>query len=337
MPIPAAVAGAAIQGGTNILTNAMNAISQGFTNRAERRWNESMYARQNADQIKFWNMQNDYNSPKAQMERFKQAGLNPNLIYGQTNTADPIRVSDVKSWNPHAPQFDLSSLGNVMQGMYDLEVKQAQTDNLKTATQVAIQDASLRQIASIYDNAEKSSRIAKTNTDRNLTQYNLEQAQRLQSTLLEKAQLENETLRHGIAKTQSDISFTRSENIRADKRTELAIRQGNMGIQEGAERILSSQAQRTKVPLEREQISRAIEILKTDNELKGFEKILKAAGLHWGDERQARVAVTLANYAMKKAEAEGKKDKLAAQQPLKTGYSPKKPAAKKTGRTFPVQ
>ena len=40
--------------------------------------------------IGLWNMQNAYNTPKAQMERFKEAGLNPNLIYGQTNTASPI-------------------------------------------------------------------------------------------------------------------------------------------------------------------------------------------------------------------------------------------------------
>jgi len=30
-----------------------------------------------------WNMQNAYNTPQAQMQRFAAAGLNPNLIYGQ--------------------------------------------------------------------------------------------------------------------------------------------------------------------------------------------------------------------------------------------------------------
>lgn len=34
-------------------------------------------------QVQMWNMQNEYNSPEAQMARFKAAGLNPNLIYGQ--------------------------------------------------------------------------------------------------------------------------------------------------------------------------------------------------------------------------------------------------------------
>lgn len=32
-----------------------------------------------------WNMENEYNLPTNQMARFKDAGLNPNLIYGQSN------------------------------------------------------------------------------------------------------------------------------------------------------------------------------------------------------------------------------------------------------------
>ncbi|QRV61945.1 DNA pilot protein [Microvirus sp.] len=37
---------------------------------------------QNQLNIQNWKMANEYNSPKAQMERYKAAGLNPNLVYG---------------------------------------------------------------------------------------------------------------------------------------------------------------------------------------------------------------------------------------------------------------
>ena len=42
----------------------------------------------NSQNIEFWNKQNAYNTPKAQMARLKAAGLNPALIYGSgaTNT-----------------------------------------------------------------------------------------------------------------------------------------------------------------------------------------------------------------------------------------------------------
>lgn len=34
---------------------------------------------------RMWHMQNEYNTPSAQMERFRAAGLNPNLVYSQGN------------------------------------------------------------------------------------------------------------------------------------------------------------------------------------------------------------------------------------------------------------
>lgn len=37
---------------------------------------------QNQLNIQNWKMANEYNSPQAQMERYKAAGLNPNLVYG---------------------------------------------------------------------------------------------------------------------------------------------------------------------------------------------------------------------------------------------------------------
>lgn len=38
--------------------------------------------------LDMWNMQNAYNSPQAQMQRFQAAGLNPHLIYGQGNAGN---------------------------------------------------------------------------------------------------------------------------------------------------------------------------------------------------------------------------------------------------------
>lgn len=45
-------------------------------------------------ELEMWNLQNAYNTPAAQMERFKAAGLNPHLIYGQGNAGNassPVR------------------------------------------------------------------------------------------------------------------------------------------------------------------------------------------------------------------------------------------------------
>lgn len=49
--------------------------------------------------LQMWNLTNEYNSPKAQMQRYKDAGLNPNLIYGQSNTTGMAPMMD-------APKYD---------------------------------------------------------------------------------------------------------------------------------------------------------------------------------------------------------------------------------------
>lgn len=51
---------------------------------------------QNQLDIQNWNMVNEYNKPANQMARYAEAGLNPNLIYGQSNTAGSIAAPSGK-------------------------------------------------------------------------------------------------------------------------------------------------------------------------------------------------------------------------------------------------
>ena len=56
--------------------------------------------------IKFWEMQNAYNTPKQQMARLKDAGLNPNLIYGSnanTGVAGSVSPSKASPYNVQNP------------------------------------------------------------------------------------------------------------------------------------------------------------------------------------------------------------------------------------------
>ena len=56
--------------------------------------------------VKFWEMQNAYNTPKMQMSRLKDAGLNPNLIYGNsanTGNAGAVAASKPAPYNFQDP------------------------------------------------------------------------------------------------------------------------------------------------------------------------------------------------------------------------------------------
>ncbi|AXH73190.1 MAG: DNA pilot protein [Microviridae sp.] len=87
---------------------------------------------QHAQSIDDWNMQNAYNSPKAQMGRLKDAGLNPNLVYGQLQ-------------NGNAPQVPQQAPSKVnLEGIYSQAISLANqnkqieqtVENLKTNQQL---------------------------------------------------------------------------------------------------------------------------------------------------------------------------------------------------------
>lgn len=74
---------------------------------------KELMALQNQYAVENWNRENAYNSPKAQMERLKAAGLNPNLVYGSgaagvSGLGGSIDTPSAPS-SPMAPTPDFSS------------------------------------------------------------------------------------------------------------------------------------------------------------------------------------------------------------------------------------
>lgn len=107
---------AVIGAGASLLGTAGSAISQGKLNRKTRKWNEKM-----------WHLQNQYNLPEAQMQRFKDAGLNPHLIFGQGSAGN---AGSPSSWTPTAP--DLSGVGGAVGKYFATQISQGQVERIKT-------------------------------------------------------------------------------------------------------------------------------------------------------------------------------------------------------------
>lgn len=57
-------------------------------------------------QVQMWHMQNAYNDPQSQMERFKSAGLNPHLIYGQGNAGN---ANSMPQYQPPHMQYQYAA------------------------------------------------------------------------------------------------------------------------------------------------------------------------------------------------------------------------------------
>lgn len=92
-------------------------------NQANRDWNLNLAKLQNSWNIDQWNRENAYNSPSGQMSRYKAAGLNPDLIYGQQNLS--AASPEMTSGDGSQP-VDVSNLAN-KRTIGDMMVQASQT------------------------------------------------------------------------------------------------------------------------------------------------------------------------------------------------------------------
>lgn len=121
----------------NIASNASinNQISeQKRENQANRDWNLNLARLQNRWNIDQWNRENFYNSPAAQMARYKAAGLNPDLIYGQQNLS--AASPEMTSGDGSLPT-DVSNLANkrtmldIVSASLDNDIKREQVKSMR--------------------------------------------------------------------------------------------------------------------------------------------------------------------------------------------------------------
>lgn len=88
--------------GASVLGGLLGAFSTGRNIKKQAQYNRELADRQYGHQLDMWNKMNAYNAPTKQMERFKDAGLNPHLIYGQGNAGN---ASTLPQYQEQAPDF----------------------------------------------------------------------------------------------------------------------------------------------------------------------------------------------------------------------------------------
>lgn len=124
----------AINAGSQIIGSAINANAQKDINEQQIAWAMQNYQMSRQDAIDFWNRENEYNSPKNQMQRLREGGLNPHLVYGNGATATGGSISSPQYQTPNlkAPQYGdaITGVGNVLA----TQMMQAQIDKTKAET-----------------------------------------------------------------------------------------------------------------------------------------------------------------------------------------------------------
>lgn len=125
--LASAATGAAVSGGLGIISSGLNYL-----------FNKKLAEQQNQYNLDMWKMQAEYNSPQAQMQRFSEAGLNPNLIYGQGSNGNMANAP--QKVTPQVPEFSRAAqkLGEAfnIENLRTLIAKrkeaQANADNART-------------------------------------------------------------------------------------------------------------------------------------------------------------------------------------------------------------
>lgn len=260
-----------ITAGAQVASSGINAMAQANLNKKTRRWNEAQIAQQRQWSLQDWTMQNEYNSPQAQMARLKAAGLNPNLIYGKIETgSQPIRQTQGQQWNPKSANVDLNA-AQILGQYFDTRFKDAQTDNVKSQNTLIAQQALLA-----------AAQTSKTLQDTEAGKFDLSQKQRLADT---NADILNATLRN----ISADINQKEATTAKTLTENEIMTANKENTIKSAAIQVLQQRATLSKTKQEEEQIKNNIIKLKQNVRLDNFEETLNKVGLTKTDPRWMRV------------------------------------------------
>lgn len=244
-------------GGLSLIGNTAAAVAQGFTNRRNRKFiaeqnqrdrdfQGHMFWTKRQQDLDDWHMQNQYNSPAQQMQRLREAGLNPHLVYGggADNTAVMVRGSSVPTNSSMAPPPAINPLQNAgsMVAEY-LQAKQTTqvTDNLKEQAELIKRQQRLT-------DAQALKTLVETDTGR----FNLDQLNRLKDIAIEKAILDNQMVR-------TNIEATGDANFRANQKLPQELQQMSENILKTKLEQAQLRAQTAKTDAERFKISKEIE------------------------------------------------------------------------------
>ena len=248
-------AGGLIGSVAGIFTQAANRRENRRIRAEDRTWALDDYQRQKSDNIEFWNMENEYNSPDAQRRRLEQAGYNPALALGDVNTVS--KAGDVNS--PQAP-------ASPSQGAYEATNPLA---NLGGAVSSSIQAMSAMEgiRGQRLDNQLKEESLPWDAKKRKEDAQNASTQGRVMESQIFLQEARTETERQLARKEAALEELTKSQTALTDEqRNESVARQTNLASQTALneQQTEESGARTEKVYTEESKLRYEIAVLKKD-------------------------------------------------------------------------
>lgn len=174
--------------------NLTSGITSALQNRAQTKLNK-----------KLWDQQNAYNHPTQQMQRLKEAGLNPHLVYGNGAKTEAGSIDTAQVQIPEPKMDTLDGLGKYQ----NFKLQEIMTNNARKQGNVIEAEAILKaaQTAATVQNTSKSA-------------FDLDLAKELRQTSVEAA-------KQNLQKSMEDTLYTNRQSFWMDKEKTANIKRTN--------------------------------------------------------------------------------------------------------------
>lgn len=250
--------------------NSKNRESNEKINQANIDWQREALGINQSNSLSAWNLQNEYNTPQAQMKRFKEAGLNPNLIYGQGTPGNASSIEVAKLGTPELRPNHYTAEGSVVGGIgsalstgiqayTNLTMNKAQAENVRANTMVARASAASK----VMDTAHTGQQMKLAND--------------LWDTTVEKA-------RADMQNVEEDVNRKSTENVLLSK-----LMRANVPFDKAVTELANAKAQSANTEAEGDRIRANIDNLKRTGKLQDLEIEMRKAGMSYSDPLWSRV------------------------------------------------
>lgn len=203
--IPGAIAGLAGAGasmyGSQQAVEAVEKQNQGNMDLAKYKYQKD---------LEMWNMTNEYNSPQAQMQRLKDAGLNPNMVYGNGSAANQAaKAPSFEAPRLEAYQGQSRDYQSAVDSFVNSMMTAAQIKSMSIQNKIAEYDADYKML--LADNQ-------RTENDRNRLRLQAEQEDYPSLRWRTKYETREKDLSASIKETEKDILYQRQQMNEIDLR-----------------------------------------------------------------------------------------------------------------------
>lgn len=233
--------------------------AQSAENEKTRQYNLQLAQQQNQWNIEQWQRENDYNDPQAQIARLRSAGLNPDMVYGQSGISNTAASSpDMTSGAPATP-VDYSSLANkrtigdaIMQS---LAIRQAEANIKKTEAEAKISDSD----AKVRDELNQ---LGLQLSQQQIEKYGAEIEKLSTDARLFSNQADVEAWKHSMQKKFGE-EYVKAKVKEAAAQANTSVQEMQLAVETLASRIVGINAENTPlVPIKNDNLKLVVEILR---------------------------------------------------------------------------